>query len=255
MPLGVIVGLEAEARLARRWGLPVAVGGGDAAGAARAAEALAPQVRAFISFGLAGGLDPALRAGALLVPDRVVDGGEAWAADPALQAALGGGTGHVLLGGGAILATAAAKRAAWIAGAHAVDLESAAVARVAAATGKTFAVLRAVCDEAGRDLPAAALLALDAAGRIGAARVGLAVLRRPWQLPALLGLARDAARARAALAGRVRATTPDLAGRVRATTPGLAGRVRATPGLAGRVRATPGLAGRVRATPGLNGSV
>ncbi len=210
-PLGVVVGLEVEARLARRWGIPVAVGGGDAAGAARAAEALAPGVRGFISFGLAGGLDPALRAGTLLVPDRVVDGNDAWETDGGLRAALGGGTGHVLLGGGAILATAVVKRTAWTAGAHAVDLESAAVARVAAAAGKPYAVLRAVCDEAGRDLPAAALVALDVSGRIGAVRVGLAVLRRPGQLPALLGLARDAARARAALAGRVRAT-PGLNG-------------------------------------------
>ncbi len=211
MPLGVVVGLEAEARLARRWGVPVAVGGGDAAGAARAAQLLAPAVRGFVSFGLAGGLDPALHPGTLLVPDRVVDGDEAWPTDPDLQAALGGGTGHVLLGGGTLLATAAAKRAAREAGAQAVDLESAAVARVAAAAGKTFAVLRAVCDEAELDLPYAALVALDGSGRIGAARVALATLRRPWQIPALLGLARDAARARAALAGRVRAT-PGLNG-------------------------------------------
>ena len=209
MVLGIVVGLEAEARVARGWGLPVAVGGGGAAGAAAAAAALAPRVQGLISFGLAGGLDPGLRAGALLVPDCVVEGAAAWTVDPALATWLGGGTGHRLLGGGAVLASATAKRAARAAtGADAVDLESAAVARMAARHGIPFAALRAVCDEAGQDLPRAALVALDAKGRIGAARVLGAVLARPWELGALLRLARDAARARAALLRRVRATEP-----------------------------------------------
>ena len=206
-PLGVVVGLEAEARLARRWGVPVAVGGGDAAGAAKAAEHLAGLVSGLISFGLAGGLEPGLPAGALLVPRQVRDGAEAWQTDPDLNRQLGGETGHILLGGGAVLATPQAKRAAHQAGADAVDLESAAVARAAARHGLPFAVLRAVCDTAERALPLAALVALDRAGRIGGLRIAAAVLRRPWELPALIGLAQDAARARKALAGRVARTS------------------------------------------------
>lgn len=206
LPIGVVVGLEAEARVARLWGVPVAVGGGSAAGAGRAADALAPAVSGMVSFGLAGGLAGRLRAGDLVVPVRVVDGDEGWRTDAALNAVLGGATGHTLRGGGVVLATVAAKRAAREAGADAVDLESAAVARVAARRGLPFAVLRAVCDGAGRALPLAALVALDGAGRIGALRVLGAVLRRPWEVPALVALGRDAARARAALLGRVRAT-------------------------------------------------
>ena len=194
--------------MARRWGLPVAVGGGDAAGAERAAASLAGGVRGLISFGLAGGLDPGLGAGAVLVPARVVEGGESWCADAGLMRALGGGTGHVLLGGGALLATVGEKRAARAgSGADAVDLESAAVARVAAAGGLPFAVLRAVCDGAGRDLPYAARVALDSRGRIGGLRVAWAALSRPWELWGLVGLARDAGRARAALSDRVRRTS------------------------------------------------
>lgn len=207
IPIGVVVGLTAEARVARSWGVPVVVGGGDAAGAAVTAEGMASLVRALVSFGLAGGLAPDLRAGDLVVPRRVVDGQEAWDTDAGLNAALGGCTGHVLQGGGAVLATVAQKQAARAAGVDAVDLESAAVARVAARHGLPFAVLRAVCDEAGRDLPLAALVALDAEGRIGGLRVLGAVLRRPWEVPSLIGLGRDAARARAALVGRVRATS------------------------------------------------
>lgn len=206
-PPGAIVGLEAEARLARTWGIPVAVGGGDAAGAARAAEQLAGKVSGLISFGLAGGLAPGLQAGTLLVPHQVRDGAEAWETDPALMRLLGGKTGHVLLGGGEVLATVEAKRAAHQAGADAVDLESAAVARAAARHGLPFAVLRAICDTADQALPLAALVALDKAGRIGGLRIATAVLQRPWEIPALLGLARDAARARLALSGRVATTS------------------------------------------------
>jgi adenosylhomocysteine nucleosidase len=80
-----------------------------------------------------------------------------------------------------------------------VDMESGAVAAVAAAHGLAFAVLRAICDPAARDLPPAALAALDAGGAIMALRVGASVLRDPAQIPALFKLAADAARARAAL--------------------------------------------------------
>jgi hypothetical protein len=112
----------------------------------------------------------------------------------------------VLLGGGTLLATVAAKAAAHAGGPDAVDLESAAVARAAAAAGLPFAVLRAICDEAGRPLPRAAAVALDAAGRIGIWRVLGALLRQPGDILPLMALGRDAARARTALLGRVRAT-------------------------------------------------
>jgi adenosylhomocysteine nucleosidase len=62
-----------------------------------------------------------------------------------------------------------------------------------------FAVLRAVCDPAQRGLPPAALATLDAGGGIRFARVLGSVAARPWQIPALLRLALDAALARRAL--------------------------------------------------------
>ena len=203
--IGIVVGLEAEARLARPWGLPVAVGGGTAAGAMQAAEHLAGTVDALVSFGLAGGLDPSLAPGALLVPQLVMDEGT-WTTDPALNTALGGSTGHVLLGGGTVLATTSQKRAAFEAGAHAVDLESGAVARVAARLGLPFAVLRAVCDAADRALPQAAMVALDARGRIGGLHVLAAALSNPRELSGLFALARDAGLARRALRRRVSET-------------------------------------------------
>jgi len=205
--IGVVTGLAAEARIARGLGCPVEVGGGSEGGATQAARRLIAQgISGLVSFGLAGGLDPALAPGAVLVPRAVVLGGERWDADPALSARLGGGTGHLLAGGDGVLATVEAKASMRQATeADAVDLESAAVAHAAARAGVPFAALRAVCDPAERDLPRAALVALDARGRIGGLRVLAAALARPGELPVLVRLAGDAARARRALRGRVRA--------------------------------------------------
>ena len=182
------------------------VGGGTQAGATAAAEA---QVRAgalgLISFGLAGGLAPELRAGAVVAPARVRVGAETFDVDPALALALGGVDGTCVAGHDAIVVTAEAKRALWLeTGAVAVDLESGAVARVARAHGLPFAVLRVICDPAQRTLPPAALVALDSAGAIGLLRVLGSLLRHPGQFPALMQLANDAAAARRVLQVRAR---------------------------------------------------
>jgi adenosylhomocysteine nucleosidase len=201
-----VVGLTAEARIARRLGWPVATGGGTAAGAEAAAQRLVAQgATGLISFGLAGGLDTTLRPGRLIVPVAVHTGDRDILADQALCRRLGGATPHRLLGADAIATTAADKRRLWQAtGAVAIDLESGTVAAVAQQHRLPFAVLRAICDPAERDLPPAALAALDRQGTIGLARVLGSLLAGPWQLPALLALAADAAAARRALIGRVR---------------------------------------------------
>ena len=185
----------------RSLGWPVAIGGGTAGGAVLAAERLVSGgVTALISFGLAGGLDPALRAGSLLVPRAIVTNEQHLLTDPELSERLGGVSVPLLLGARDVVASVAAKRALFAAtGAAAVDLESGAVAGVAAEHGLPFAVLRAICDPAERDLPPAALIALDRHGVIGLARVLGSILAHPAQVAGLLALARDAAAARRAL--------------------------------------------------------
>jgi adenosylhomocysteine nucleosidase len=207
--VGVVVGLAAEARIARRLGWLVAVGGGTAAGAKTAARSLADAgVDALVSFGLAGGLDPALRPGALIVPSAVIAGALHHPTDPGLSRALGGATPHAVLDAGTVVSSVAAKLSLRDrTSAAAVDLESGAVACVAIARGVPFAVLRAICDPAERVLPPAALAALDAHGAIGAWRVIASLVTRPGQLPALLVLAGDAAAARRSLVARVRQIT------------------------------------------------
>ncbi len=189
--------------IAARFGCPVRVGGGTPDGAVRAARDLvALGAVGLVSFGLAGGLDPALRPGVLVIPRMVLWAGRRYDADVASAGRFGGLTGHCLLAGTAVAANVEAKRRLHRqTGAHAIDLESGGVAEVAAAHGIPFVAVRAICDPAERDLPPAALAALDGRGRIGLARVILSVLRHPGQVAELLRLASDAAAARRALAG------------------------------------------------------
>jgi adenosylhomocysteine nucleosidase len=197
--IGVVVGLLAEARIAQRLGWQIAVGRDAVAGL------LDQGVEALVSFGLAGGLAPGLRPGALIVPSEVIVGRERFATDPALSQLLGGTTTHTLFGGDAVVATTADKQRLYqTTGAVAVDLETGIVARAAVGHGVPFAVLRAICDPAERALPPAALTALDARGVIGTWRVLASVAAHPGQLPALLALAADAAAARRSLVARVR---------------------------------------------------
>ena len=203
--IGIVTGLAAEARIVRRLGWPVAVGGATPAGAYAAARGLAGQgATALVSFGLAGGLDPALNAGALLIPEAILTDGAIVPADPLLSAWLGGPTVRRLLGTESVVARASEKHRLWTqTDCAALDLESGPVARTASALGLRFAALRAVCDTAEVDLPQAALAALSARGRIRTARVLASLAHRPRQIPALLRLARAAAQARRALADRV----------------------------------------------------
>ncbi len=164
---------------------------------------------ALVSFGLAGGLDPGLTAGTLLLPRAFLLDGAPVPADPELTRRLGGATCDMLFCGSNVVASVADKALLFRdTGASGLDLESGAVVRVARERGLPVAALRAVCDPADRSLPPAALIALSGGGAIRLRRVLGSVLRHPGQVPALFALAGDAAAARRALLGRVRRLTP-----------------------------------------------
>lgn len=209
--IGIVVGLGAEARIARRLGshVEIAIGGGTADGARRAAERLlARGASGLISFGLAAGLAPDLAPGTVIVPRRVRVADATFATDSALNAALGGATPHDLLHSERVVVDAADKHRLYLASrCAALDMESGAVARAALAEARPFAVLRAVCDPAQRSLPPAALVATTADGRIAPGRLLRSLARRPEQVAALMRLALDARLARRALIGRIRAAT------------------------------------------------
>lgn len=205
--IGFLVGLRAEARLLRPLGgaAPIAVSGATPEGARDAVELLIRAgARQLVSLGLAAGLDPALRPGDLLVPSRIVAWGRDYLPDLSLCARLGGVTPGALLHSDVPVATAAEKQALHATSlCVALDMESGVLAQAAEQAGLPFAALRAVCDPAGRDLPAAATAALTPEGGIAASAMLASLLRAPGQIPGLLVLARDAAAARRALVRRI----------------------------------------------------
>ena len=218
-----IAGLAAEARIARRAGWSAVATGGDAARTRAAAErVLAAGADALVSFGIAGGLDPSLRPGSLIVPDAVIDeAGMRQAVDAVWQGRMTAAlrqaglacVGGDLLGGGAIAATPLIKSALrQKTRAVAVDLESHLVAREAARQHVPFLVLRAVADPAERYLPPAALIELSAGGRPRLGRVLLSLLCRPGQLGDMIRLAGDTRRALIALRKAADALTRSGAG-------------------------------------------
>ncbi len=205
MTVGIVTGLTAEAVIAARLGCPVEAGGGTPWGAEQAAERLVAEgATSLISFGLAGGLVANLRPGDVVVPMGVVEAGRIRPTNAALSEILGGWSGGMIAAEAHIVALAADKAVlARRTLCGSVDLESGAVARVAERHGLPFAVLRAICDPVERDLPPAALVTLNAKGAIAVTRLMGSILRRPWQIPGLIALGGDAARARRALVGRV----------------------------------------------------
>ncbi|MEQ8165074.1 MAG: hypothetical protein RIC93_03235, partial [Alphaproteobacteria bacterium] len=86
-------------------------------------------------------------------------------------------------------------------GAAACDMESHHAARAArrittpGGLPHPFVTVRVISDPAHRTLPSTALLGLSATGEVDTARVLGALLRRPWEIPAMAGLGLEAARA------------------------------------------------------------
>ncbi len=220
--LGVVTGMTSEARRLPRevagTAPLVACSGADSARAAAAARRLiADGAEALLSFGLAGGLDPRLNPGDLIVADMAINRRrEAYDTDLAWRVALfqaleaARPTGGAVLGSETLVASTEAKTKLRDAtGAVAVDMESFAVASVADEACVPFAILRAVADPLWRDVPRAAHagIADDGGVRVGAVLGGL--IMAPWQLVSLIAIAIEARQGLAAL-GRAAELTPDL---------------------------------------------
>jgi adenosylhomocysteine nucleosidase len=198
-PLGFITGLSSEARLLRGLGV-IGVGLEEIHRVAQSG------VRGLVSFGYAGGLDPALPAGTLIIPRLVIDErGNRFPADPALTRSLGGASAEILLTMRRIVMAGEEKRRLFQrTRAAAIDMESAEVARLAQAFDLPFAALRVVLDPAHRDLPAFVGEAVDDRGGLKWGWLLGHFLRHPGDFFALIPLGREHRRARRALLRRLR---------------------------------------------------
>jgi adenosylhomocysteine nucleosidase len=207
----VALGVERAALRALERDPPVGVlqsGPGPERAASAATAALASGASGLLSFGLAGALRAGLEPGAVLLPRRVRSAaGTSFDVDPKWHAELAAAVRGVglapvlddLLSVPSAITSVAEKIKAAAKGAAAADMESAAIAAVAARAGARFAALRVVVDAAGDELPADIEHWIDERGerRLGAA---LSAVLNPAQWRGLWTLAQRYRAARRTLA-------------------------------------------------------
>jgi hopanoid-associated phosphorylase len=189
----------------------VACAGARPAAAADAAGRLVAEgCKGLVSFGLAGGLDAACGPGTIVIADRIVaTDGATISTDPlwrhrlaSVLAPLPGTVVASLLGCDQPALTPAQKQHLHASSAAlAIDMESWAVAEVAAALAVPFVAVRVIADPASRSVPAWLLSTVDNDGRPHIGRVVAGLLRRPQDLLPLVRLAADSAKAFAVLRG------------------------------------------------------
>ena len=194
--------LPADERSVRCFGM-----GPEAAGKA-ASELLEEGCTALLSFGLAGGLDPRLRPGNVVVAEAIVtDRGELFSTDSAwrkrvIQRLTMGSVvseGRLVASDRPLLTVEEKRATARASQAVAVDMESHAVARAAQRSGVPFMAIRAVADPAERVVPAWLVGVIGSDGRPRLHKLAAGALANPLDLPQLFKLARDQRAALAAL--------------------------------------------------------
>ena len=208
--LGVEVALKAEAKCLARGqritedfiylpgGILVRLSGIGSGRARLAARALLGKgVSALLSWGCAGGLHPRVSPGDLILPKTVIAADQSLFYTDAdwhrcLYACL---KGHVdlhtdpLIESPSVLTDFDDKLAfSRRYGAVAVDMESAAVARVACQAGVPFMAIRAVADPSDMSIPLSGLLAVDEHGQVCLLRLLRRLLRHPADLFPLIHL-------------------------------------------------------------------
>jgi hopanoid-associated phosphorylase len=210
-PVLIVTGLVQEARIAAGPGMTVICSSSDPQQLRALLTVFDPStIRGVISFGVAGGLDPSLKSGDVVVATEVLAGDTRWLAGLALNeemiASVALGRRRVVRGGLAgveqVVAASALKAALHLeTGAAAVDMESHIAAAYAAEAGLPFAALRVISDPATRALPSLAMAALKPNGEIDLRKILRGVARDPATLRALVSTGIDFNRALKSLRG------------------------------------------------------
>jgi adenosylhomocysteine nucleosidase len=213
--LGIVCGLAFEAEVVDRAirklepgpTVLITCSGPGPERAREAATRLVEQgVDMLLSFGIACGLDPSMRTGAVIVASSLV-GDNAPPCDGTWAVRLYEGLSSVFdvrrapLAAARDVITTPADKAALLqaTNAAAADMESDGIAEAAAVGGLPFASLRVVCDTAGETIPPVAATAMADNGRVRMATTILMVFVHPAQIPDLVRLGRRTAQAREVL--------------------------------------------------------
>jgi adenosylhomocysteine nucleosidase len=159
-------------------------GGIGSEAARRASEAVINLYRPklVISAGFAGGLDPTLSAGQMLTPRHVVDASDGSRTDSGM------GEG-VLVSFETVADVQQKAKLADAFGAHAVDMEAAAVAKSAEAHGLKFLACKVISDTHDSHLPP--IMRFVADGKFNASGFIWHVAVRPWLWGGVMRLARN----------------------------------------------------------------
>src|SRR6476646_7115059 len=210
-PVLIVTGLVQEARIAAGPGMTVICSSSDPQQLRALLTVFDPAtIRGVISFGVAGGLDPTLKSGDVVVATEVLAGDTRWLAGLALNddliESVALGSSRVVRGGLAGVEEVVAARSVKAAlrletGAAAVDMESHIAAAYAADAGLPFAALRVIADPADRALPPLAVSAIKPNGDIDLRKVLSGVARNPMMLRALVSTGIDFNRALRSLRG------------------------------------------------------
>ena len=210
-PVLIVTGLLQEARIAAGPGMTVICSSSDPQQLRALLTVFDPStIRGVISFGIAGGLDPSLKSGDVVVATEVLSGDTRWLAGLALNeeliASVALGRRRLVRGGLAGVEQVIGARAGKAAlrsetGAAAVDMESHIAAAYAAEAGLPFAALRVISDPATRALPALAMTAIKPNGDIDLRKLLRGVARNPATLRALVSTGIDFNRALRSLRG------------------------------------------------------
>jgi adenosylhomocysteine nucleosidase len=172
----------------------VVCGGIGAESARRAAEAVIAKYSPdlMISAGIAGSLVPDLKVGATIFPAIVIDSNDGSRRETPISNAPVGNTavGRTILVTYPEVATVAQKQQlAKSYGAHAVDMEAAAVARAAQAHNLPFIAVKAISDDLNFELPGVSRFIR--AGQFETTRFVLHISIRPWLWLRVFRLARN----------------------------------------------------------------
>lgn len=214
--IGVITGLAREAdcfgSMRDRQALRICCAGGDAKRAVACARKLVSDgCRGLVSFGIAGGLNPSLAPGSVVVAAAVVaddrsripcDVGWQGRLTAVLETEMSVVEAELLGRDQPVLLSAEKRRLHDATGAAAVDMESLAIGCVAVETEVPFLAVRAIADPADRDLPAWVPGLVDRDGRPRMRAVIRQIATHPRQAAVLFRLGMESRKAFGAL-GRV----------------------------------------------------